>query len=500
MPSLEEFWNKNEIARERARQQRYLNSGAYNGYVGEGVPQQCTDSSQCASGFKCAGGFCVKGEDYGAGIFDGQGCGSGSGGSNGGGGECSGGTELVTLYGDPEFVDFYTDLREQGDYFSASGFVKNGLGKVTIRDATGACIYEGCGGFGTRPGPDGSCCNGGSASTNGGTASCPPPPSPPSECSKQCTSYFQSTGELAENCTDQVTCKECEDCVSVLGGADQCVPTDGPCYCDAAAPCGACELCGENGECAASTENCVTCYDCAITCPNGQTSSARYCGSDASFTGCRAYAAEQCPDPPSDPCAGDCTTVTTYDGDPIPPCPAGKVCRESGFIQVGGSSATLTEQCDFSGLPDDCFPCDCNCDNDCGDCEICSAAGVCVPDPACDCGEISTYFFEITRDAYSVAQPNCSRPNNCGDMGFNPAAVIGPIGLNAKGPLSVSYSPSGPVYVPSGCDGTPNGEYVMGSLLIVITDCEGNTAYQTTLQGPLACAGDTQITGSVSFL
>ena len=38
-------------------------------------------------------------------------------------------------------------------------------------------------------------------------------------------------------------------------------------------------------------------------------------------------------------------------------------------------------------LPPECEPCDCNCDNECGDCEICNAAGKCVRDnnpPCCD--------------------------------------------------------------------------------------------------------------------
>lgn len=502
MPSLEDFWNKNEISRIRAEQQRYLNSGGYDGFVGEGAPQGCTESSQCASGFKCSGGFCVKGEDYGSGIFDGQGCGSGGGGSNGGGGECSGGTQLITLYGDKQFVKAYAQLGSEGRDFFAGSFGRNAWDRVTLLDgATGECLYSGCGGFRSRPGPDGVCCNGGSASTNGGVASCPPPPpGEPQGCSKTCTQYFQSTGELNENCTDEVTCKECEDCVSTLGGIDECAPIDGPCYCDGADPCQACELCGENGECTADPESCNTCIDCSITCSDGQISTARYCGSDASLSTCQGFAASKCPPPPPDPCAGDCTTITTYNGDPVPPCPSGKVCRESGSITVGGSTATLTEQCDFSGLPDDCFPCDCNCDDDCADCEKCSPAGVCVPDPACECDEISTYFFEIHKDSYTIARPNCSRPNNCGDTYTNPPVIIGPIGLNAKGPLTVSYTPSGPVYSPSGCDGTPDGEYVPGSLTIVIRDCEGNPVYQTTLQGPLACSGTTQITGTVVFV
>ena len=487
MGSLKQFWDKNNNDKIISDARTYLNSGGYEGGIWRAVQpaQQCTTNSQCASGFKCSGGRCVEDRAYGSGIVNGQGCGGGGGG--GGGDNPCGATEKIILYGDPDFVDFYTDLLGSTPYgFVASGFTRDRLDLVTIRDkATGQCLYEGCGGFGGIPGPDGQCCDGSTASTNSGTAQCPPPP--PGDCSRFCDNALKATGEPPAGCSDGNTCSRCEFCSS---SQNKCVPlgSDAPCYCDSASGCGACERCSEEGDC---VDDCASCQTCTImlnhTCPCGTVGSFKCCVSacnafspslaDCALAGCAKV--DDCP-PGGDPCAGDCVTITTYDGDPVPPCPPGKVCRTSGTISVGGGTATLTEQCDYSGLSDDCFPCDCNCDSDCGDCEICNAAGVCVPDPLCQCTAIQTYTVNITRNSYTIANPKCSRPNGCGDIYTNPSASW-TVRLNAKGPLSISYEDSGPVYRQGSCGYT---EYIMGSRLITIKDCEGKITYQTTLSGP----------------
>jgi hypothetical protein len=87
---------------------------------------------------------------------------------------------------------------------------------------------------------------------------------------------------------------------------------------------------------------------------------------------------------PVDPCAGTCSTITVCGDQPDPVCPSKNSCRQSGDITVGSQNCRLFEQCDKSDVPAECGFCDCNCDNDCPDCQVCNSSGVCVPDPSCD--------------------------------------------------------------------------------------------------------------------
>lgn len=129
--------------------------------------------------------------------------------------------------------------------------------------------------------------------------------------------------------------------------------------------CGLCEYCDR------STASCKRrSYDsdcrCDYTCPG-----CMKCGVGG---GCLI---KNCPPgkskPPGEP---------SSDGGCEPNCRTSHSC-----IQLTPDSPMVceaSEECD--DLPPDCEPCDCNCNDECGECKICNSAGKCVPDPACDCG------------------------------------------------------------------------------------------------------------------
>ena len=59
-------------------------------------------------------------------------------------------------------------------------------------------------------------------------------------------------------------------------------------------------------------------------------------------------------------------------------------------------------------------PCDCNCNNDCGDCEICNAQGKCVPDPACGDDEAVSIW---SRPDLEYPGPSGCPSSKCKDRG-----------------------------------------------------------------------------------
>ena len=167
-----------------------------------------------------------------------------------------------------------------------------------------------------------------------------------SPCSEFCDSYMAANGEPGAGCTEDNACGECNECEN-----SECVPkADGPCWCDGG------ETCNTDG-----------CYQC-VSDPE-----------DPDFGECR-FTEEDC---------YDCGTVTNY------LCPCNRIIPFTRFCQPYGTGGMLAinvaqqmaaAQC--AELCDDDTVCDCNCDNDCADCEYCSSAGVCEPDPECEaeCG------------------------------------------------------------------------------------------------------------------
>lgn len=320
--------------------------------------------------------------------------------------------------------------------------------------SAGGCTKTGCGDGGgdggDGGGPNGGCCSPFRCCRFTG-CSCGPCP-PPTPCSDYCNEYESATGDPAPGCGPDKSCDECSFC-NEDGECESRVDPNLPCYCDNGRDCSVCEDCNKDGSCTPAPNGCFQCCTVSLPCD---------CGIEIQKTCCFPVNLNS----------------QTYEQTCIGKC-------------LAGAQADCDSQCPPPDPGPE--PCDCNCNDDCGDCEICNESGKCVPDPECQCTDIQTYTVTLTQDSYSIAQPNCSRPNGCGDIGFNPAASW-TVGLNAKGPLSISYENTGPVYQEGNCGFT---EYIPGSRAVYISDCEGNLKYQHVFAFALpACAGDTQITGS----
>lgn len=87
-------------------------------------------------------------------------------------------------------------------------------------------------------------------------------------------------------------------------------------------------------------------------------------------------------------------------------CPEGKRCTLTGRINGPTSTCDLYNIIDPETIPPQCQGCDCNCDNDCGDCEICNASGICEPDPECE-DDHDTYKVELRWTGITVVQSSC---------------------------------------------------------------------------------------------
>jgi hypothetical protein len=78
-------------------------------------------------------------------------------------------------------------------------------------------------------------------------------------------------------------------------------------------------------------------------------------------------------------------------------------------------------------VPPECEECDCNCDDDCRDCEICGSSGVCIDDP--ECGEQDLVWSS------PQSWPGYG-PTTTNSVGSAPVVVNGPyaVGLNTTIP------------------------------------------------------------------
>lgn len=337
----------------------------------------CTDSSGCASGWACIGGICVQGES-GSRSGSGNTSGCGDGGTDGKlPGECgSGTTSFLTM--DKDLGAVYTKALQNlkvGDVLLKEGLNggKVGNGAIGI-SLNGKCLKTGCSGTSTPRGTNDACCGAGRCCRMGSVVQCfcgdcPPPPQ---RCSQFCTSYLAANGSSLGGCSSENTCDECSFCTDLGNFAGTtCTPKSGtgPCWCDGSSGnrCDSCSECQESGACTFVRENC---YPTPIPPIN-----------------------EPEDDDDVDPCAGTCTTITVCDGEPDPPCPSKSSCRQSGDITVGSRNCRLFEQCDKSNVPPECEECDCNCENDCPDCQICNSAGKCVRDPACCADDADPYVL-----------------------------------------------------------------------------------------------------------
>lgn len=362
--------------------QDFLNNGTVNTIFGG---SGCRSSQDCASGFACVGGKCVQKSSQES-PDGGSTCGEGTGG---------GGCNVTVTQGMTE-----QDAANRG--FSWSGGVgTKSFQWVPIYAADGCtvtgCSLSSCGG-GNDNEPD---CPVGQRSCRYdayGTVNCFCGPPEPQGCSRFCTNYYKSVGEIAPGC-DDLTCDECEYCDYIFVSATgECKPLGGgaPCHCDpGSVP--ACYKCNKNG---VVVEDFGNCFEC-VTINNFD------CGCDISLskTCCQPYGtpgltlmnkcqielaeqcAEECPPGATDPCAGDCITKTICQPGScpaVPPNEPGKRNTQTGCIEAGGEGCTLYTECNMTNVPDYCEESDCNCHNDCPNCELCGADGKCYPDPSCD--------------------------------------------------------------------------------------------------------------------
>jgi hypothetical protein len=340
-------------------------------------------------------------------------------------GECGSGP-INYLLMEEELAKVYEEAGKKlrhGDVLLKEGLngdtVGNGLIGISLN---GKCLKTGCSNTSTGKGTNDVCCGQGRCCRMGSVVQCfcgdcPPPPE---RCSQFCTSYLSSNGKMAAGCTDENTCDECSNCIDLgnfqgtacakkIGGA--------PCWCENGGCYSKCDKCGEDGACTTDCENCQTCYKTVKFCDSGAYSLEccySACDLTTSYSTCRD--SFKCPDPPGgggDPCAGDCYGQTFCD-EPVPPCPDGASCTDNGFISAGGKTCNIRTVCDKSNVPESCKECDCNCDNDCKDCEICDASGECVPDPNCCDPENEYLLYRRTyRRASSIMKSYSWGPLAC---------------------------------------------------------------------------------------
>jgi len=319
--------------------------------------QNCFDSNNCASGWSCIGGKCAQSS-------------AGASGSGGGTSGCG-------------------DDADNGD-----------------KCGTGDCTKSTCGESGGNPGDD-TCCNKQKCCQRGDDGfvrcTCGPCPPPKVNCDAFCAAFYAAYGRRTMGCTEENTCTQCEACRLVESFQPrECVPLepeDANCWCPQSIndPPEECQKCMGTGEWRKDCENCQACYTVNVNCgcainttkccePGCITTAGRRACLDKAWQNC--YAACTPPDDddePIDPCVGECYGEHFCDG-PLPPCPDGASCTDNGSISAGGRTCYIRTVCDKTNVPPECGECDCHCDSDCKNCEICSASGECVPDPACpDC-------------------------------------------------------------------------------------------------------------------
>ena len=453
----------------------------------------CYDSSTCASGWACVGGFCVDNT-----------------------GSPAGGSALTTS-ASPGFQSAYPGYQPPNGQSSGGSVVPNSGGNSNVPvgaryprntgSGRGSGSTSGCGNnFYNDPdgnrvstpcepnpadngcrksgcGPDrlnaSDCCgeerccrysaNGFGVTVN---CNCGPCPDPSNECNSFCSNFRAANGQLSPGCDDQSICDECSDCISTPGGppGTSCQPKvigQAPCQCDESSCSLACDRCDPDGICRVDCDNCVVPFPTYARCSCGDfrtTSYVNACGARwADPVDCSALCGEK--DEP-DECAGTCTSVSWCDDQPTPPCPAGSSCSSNGSISAGGKTCYIRTDCDKTNVPPECEECDCNCNDDCPDCEICNSSGVCVDDPAC-----KDYYAGIIVFIYEVASSPQTLPcsgdtetvqrlvgrfegNYANDNDPGPGVVWITVGTVTPGSpcANITCTPAG------GC--IPNGSYV----------------------------------------
>ena len=424
--------------------------------------QICYDSNNCASGWACIGGKCAQAS-------------SGASGSGGGTSGC-------------------------GD--DANNDDKCG---------SGDCTKSTCGESGGSPG-DGTCCDGQKCCQRGDDGivrcSCGPCPPPNPTCDAFCAAHYSAYGRLTMGCTEDKVCTQCEECRLVESyQPKQCVPLepeDANCWCDQSIddPPEECMKCMGTGGWEKDCENCQACYTVEVDCgcarntqkccePGCITTQGQRSCIEKAWSNCRAACTppDDDDDGPADPCAGECYGQHICD-EPLPPCPDGASCTDNGSISAGGRTCYIRTVCDKTNVPEECKGCDCNCDNDCKNCEICNASGECVPDPECD----DQWFYEV---AYAVETCLvCNSPLNgcvtdsCPGGGRCTAIWKGTnYGIIGQDPMGLSWMSLGPA-APTTCD---NGctKLVDNGNKYVVRQPDGSTSGDVNISPRVSCSFQT---------
>ena len=344
----------------------------------------CTGSNQCPAGYACVNGVCSKvGTDAGGG--QGQE-------STAGGCDASSPTSPCNSGGPNSCQDGGT------------------CGEGDPNAGRNSC--NGGGGGGTR------CCRAGRNGVYCISGSCPK-----RKCTTFCDSYRQANGEDGPGCDNQ-SCDECSYC-NTQGeckekGGTSCWCGDGS-GCRAAGECYKCDTDPNSGTYGGCYLDPKGCQECATiknhTCTCGVTldpvTSCKPYGADGpiAINLAQEEAVRRCEEVCTiNPCLavplrvkrccfadyGDCTFPSCDS-----PGTSGSTQTDSDVDENGYGCVT----CEFpANIPDSCKDCDCNCENDCPDCEICAADGTCQPDP--ECTDCCIYCATFTRDAAGGGQEN----------------------------------------------------------------------------------------------
>lgn len=361
---------------------------------GQTTSTGCTGASQCSSGYYCVNGTCLQG--YSGAVGDGgsiSGCGQ--------------------------------DQVNSGDCGSTVGRPED-------------CSTSICGAkYGVSP-RDNTCCNEETCCESDElgkvTCRCGACDPPNQYCDPFCAAKFVVFGSLSVNCTQENVCTRCEECrPGATPESNACEPLNpelANCWCDQSksSPPEECLKCAANGDWIEDCENCEATYDVSVDC--GCARATAKCVRPGCISGegnqeCIDLAWNTCyqacqddPDPEPDPCTGNCYSQNFCDGPP-PACPAGSSCTDNGTITAGGRTCYIRTVCDKTGVGSECEEPECNCNADCGDCELCSAQGVCEEDP--DCTEDYRTTWKLTGEDYFVG--TCSQDGN-GNYTCNEGSVV----------------------------------------------------------------------------
>lgn len=399
------------------------------------TPGDCTETGECAAGFSCVNGACIP----------------------------------LNPLGDDR-------LQGPGDcVLPASELPDNQCGGP---DSSGACAKPTCGEeVGAEPGTL-SCCGGTVYSgyvprikknalgddtiEQTWTESCEPFDK---ECDQYADSWFKSTGSFPSGYEDaELVCSSCSECLQ--GGI--CFPISkgfAPCYCnygvckDEQGPCYDCDF--ESGDCEETCTGCQANCNQLFTCNCDRSQEifqAQGSFNPCTGSGCWEATSEyiqnfckqnfDCEDP-DDPCIGDCDTLKGTGG--YPPCPAGKSCKQAGFMrnEETGQTTYFLVACAYKE--------DCGCDappdsplfRPCGPCQICKE-GTCVRDPLCGFEKPGSYTVE-----YYDYQKYTFEPRYCNGRPYdsNGSLVVflgGPCDPEELGCNNVSGSTTDVVYQTDG--------------------------------------------------